>query len=350
MMKGTPMNRSFMPPRVAKLALPVMLALLALAAAGCGHKINRVVDPHAVVEGRLDTTAVLLVWPDTPVTISVWADSVPVGPAKQGEEESDKDNIISTFTYAREAPGVLHTMVLDHTNASGYQMFRRSADGGFEAMTDYTLLPSRKWLSTQWELYELTDRHPSTYSPATYLGRGLLSGVVGPNSPMTNEALFAGSLPTATITYQDSLGPADSLFRMTWSSVPGAAGYWVHVYQFRNTASNDEVRQSGTPAPIWNGRVKDQFVGYVPAAATPGPFASYTLGGPGARVLMFTPPIHGQEYLVRVTAVDPNGRVTAFMGGGRFDDKIEQGDGTYNRVSVAATRVTPSKGKAVRFR
>ncbi len=327
------MKRSFLPGMAALLASVTLL----LALTGCAKKVTTADANYTTLEGRHSPNARMFVWPDAPDTIQIWTDLGAPGPAAEGEEEVDFQSG-STIFY-RTRPGVMHVMLVDATPASGYQVFRKAANGGFELMTDYVLNASRKWLNTAWELYETSDQYPTGYSPATYVGRGLVSGVASAGSPLSNEGLWSAPMPRASIAYTDSINPAptDSLFRMSWTPVAGAVGYWLHVYQWKSTATLLEKRQSGTPSPIWNGNVKDFFVGFVAAPAT-----SYKLGGPGAEVMAFHAPLRGQEYLVRITAVDADGRIVAYMHG---SDEIVLGTGTYERVPLAAQAITPHKPK-----
>ena len=135
---------------------------------------------YTTLEGKPSPNARMFVWPDSPDTIRIWTDLGAPGPAAEGEEEVDYMSD-STIFY-RTKPGVMHVMLLDATPASGYQVFRKAANGGFELMTDYVLNASRKWLNTEWELYETSDQTPTGYSPATYVGRGLVSGVASVSS------------------------------------------------------------------------------------------------------------------------------------------------------------------------
>jgi hypothetical protein len=248
---------------------------------------------------------------------------------------------------------VVRTMLLDGGLGSGFDYFRRSPNGAYAPMRDYVVGLPHKWLESHWELYELTDTRPSGYTPATYQARGRIEGVATTSSPLSNEARVTG--PTLnTMVYTGEAFPArsDTNFTMSWAPVTGAVGYWMHVMQFRSTATTDELIQSATPAPVWNGRVKDQFVGYIAAPAT-----SYKLGTPGAMVLTYSPPLSGQNYLVRITAVDAQGQVIAFIGTNLDNIRVDaeghilgatgggfgtvQGDGFWRVFPLGAAVVNP---------
>lgn len=337
------MFRFLTPRRLVVLALALTAAL-----AGCSKKITSVDADYTQLEGTPNPDARLFVWRDLPTEIRYFADLGTPGP-------SEVDTLLEVVPAYRSGVGVVQTMLLDGSTASGFEFFRRAANGGFQPMRDYVVTAPRKWLDSHWELYELADTSPSSYTPATYMARGLIAGATTQASPLTNAAELASPATNNLVYTGDLFGGNDSLFTMSWNSVPGASGYWIHVYQFRSDATNDEIIASGTPSPIWNGKVRDQFVGYVAAPAT-----SYRLGSPGARVLTFTPPLFGQEYLVRITAVGPTGQVMAYIGtdlsnirydvntntiqgaaGGGF--KVVQESGRWKIFPLGAAVVTPTK-------
>lgn len=301
----------FLTPRV---LLVLALAALALPAvlAGCAKKITSVDAAYTQLEGIPDPNAQLMVWPDKPTFVHYYADLGTPGP-------SEADTLLEIVPVYRNGPGAVQTMLLDGGNGSGFEFFRRAANGGYEPMRDYIVNSPRKWLDSHWELYELTDSSPSGFTPATYVARGLLAGSTTANSPLTNPARLTATT-TNTLVYTGQAFPAraDSNFTMSWGAVAGATGYWMHVYQFRPNALNAEYIASGTPRPVWNGLVRDQFVGYIDAPAT-----SYKLGTAGARVLTYTPPISGQVYLVRITAVDAQGQVIAWIGTDLDDIRVD---------------------------
>ncbi len=293
------MFRFFTAPRVvilglAALALPVVIA-------SCSKKITTVDADYTSLEGTPNADTQMFAWSDTPTEVRYFDDLASPGP-------SETDTLLQIVPTYRTGPGAVQTMLLDGSAASGFEFFHAASNGGLEPMRDFVVNSPRKWLDSHWELYELSDVSPTGYSPATYVARGLLAGQANAASPLSNAARV--TTPTSRmLQYIGSAIPSDSLFTMEWAPVTGAAGYWIHVYQFRPDATIDEAIASGTPSPVWNGKVRDQFVGYVAAPAT-----SYKLGSPGAKVLTFKPPLFGQEYLVRITAVDAQGQVLAFIG------------------------------------
>jgi hypothetical protein len=112
------------------------------------------------------------------------------------------------------------------------------------------------------------------------------------------------------IPYTGISAPADSLFEMSWLAVPGAIGYWLHVYQFLEAQQADQII-SGVPAPMYVEKSRDFFFGFVAAPST-----SYKLGDPdGAEIFTQKVTLRAQVYLVRVAAVDSEGRLIAYTFG-----------------------------------
>lgn len=318
------MFRFFTPRRLALLALAALALPVALA--GCGKQVTSADATYTTLEGTPNADSRLIAWADQPNTVWIWQDEGQPGPTV------DDDFLKSTEHVYRNGPGTFQTVLLDGSQASGFEMYRRAKNGGYEPMRDYVLTAPSKWLDSQWELYELSDSSPSGYSPPTYQGRGLLAGAVTARSPLSNTAQVTAIVDTS-LKYLGNTAPSDSLFLMEWTNVPGAAGYWLHVYQFRADATNQEVVESGTPKPVWNGKVRDNLVAYVAAPAT-----SYKFNAPGALVLTMKPPIRGQVYLVRITAVDASGQILAYMAGA---NGFLQEEGQWKIFPLAATEVIP---------
>lgn len=298
--------------------------LAALALAGCSKKNVTNVDPgYTVPEGRFSADARLIVYPDAPITIEIWADNGPTGP--------DPTDVQTGTTQARLlSPGALHGVIFDGTPASGYQVLRRESNGGLLPLKDFVLRPERRFLDSQWEFYSFEDPAPSGYTPASYVGRGVVSEAVTPSSPLTNPGVTTGST-IDTIQYLGNRSPTDTLITMKWSEVPGAVGYWLQVYQ--NKGGPESRIRTALPAPFARPDTRDFFVGYVTAPAD-----SYKIGLPGALVLTRRILLTGSEYLVRVSAVNAEGRMIAYTYG---DQDIAPGEDSYRLFSLGAARVLP---------
>lgn len=327
------MLRFFTPGRLALLALGVLALPLLLA--GCGKKVTSADASYTLVEGTPNANARLLSWPDTPTGYAEFADLGGIGP-------TEEDTLLAEYVVYRTGADTQRLMLLDGTAASGYQLLRRAQNGGYEKLRDFTVQASRKWLTSQWEIYESFDYAPSGFWPPTYIGRGLLGGVATGLSPLTNTA--KAEMPMADlqlIDYAGNRAPVDSLFTMEWTPVTGAAGYWIHVYQFASSATDEEKLLSGAPSPVWNGLVNDYLVAFVPGGTT-----TYRFGNSGAEILAKRAPLRGQTYLVRITAVDANGQLVGATVG---DFALKQGDGFFDIYPLGAFAVVPgSRSPALR--
>lgn len=285
----------------------LMAAVLAMAAlSGCVKKQPTEVNPDYAPEGTFSSQARLIVYPDLPSTLLTYLDTNqdPLAPNPVG------DTLIGSYEVRRRSAGMFHLQLFDGTQASAFELLRREANGGYFSVNDFLLPPVRKWIDGQREVYVATDPSPSGFTPATYLMRGLVGGEITPESPLTNAAIATGT-PLEAVTYTGVSSTIDSLFTISWAAVTGAAGYWVHVYQFLE-ASRDQQVLSGVPAPAYVEKERDFFLGYVPA-----PNTSYKLGTTPADVDIYTRrlTLRGQVYLVRVTAVDATGAMIAMTPG-----------------------------------
>ncbi len=264
------MNHFTLPRRAAWLALFALGMLAALA--GCSKRVTSVDAGYTTLDGRMNANSRLLAWRDAPVSIIVWADLGPPGPDFI-DADVKYDTLIGRLDTSWGKPGVLQMAVLDNTPASGFQFYRRADNGGLQALTDYAIPAAAKWLSTGWEMYGFADQHPSSYSPATYVGRGLLDGKVTTSSPLTNDALPDGAAPKASTIFHWAFHPADSSYTWNWTLTPGAAGYWLDVYQFTGHATAFDLFASGAPNPVLVGSyVTHRVLEYWPASlfASPG--------------------------------------------------------------------------------
>jgi hypothetical protein len=304
---------------------------LALTMAGCAKKVTSVDASYTAPEGQRDADARLIVYADAPLTVELWADLPPDGPLLPDGSHDDADTLVSRQTFP-VAPGTLHGTIFDGTAASGYQVLRRESNGGFAQLKDFVLTPSLRFLESHWETYTFSDGQPSGFQPPSYVGRGLVSGVVSAASPLTNVAELAGA-DIPELTYAGSSSPRDSNIAMSWEPVAGAAGYWIQIYQFTGDAESELL--ASQPAPLVSNFARIFFVGYVPAPAT-----SYKLGHSGALVLTRRTLLNSAEYLVRITAVDDRGRMVGFSYG---DWEYVRGTGFYVRYRLGAVKVTPRR-------
>jgi hypothetical protein len=282
-------------------------ALVALTMAGCTKKVT--VDPsYTMPEGRYHADARLVVYPDLPVTVQVWRDTLPEG-------ASDTDYLLYTETSSL-APGAMHGAIVDGTPATAFEVLRKESNGGFDQLGDYLINPCQRFLESQWELYVFQDSHPSSYLPATYVGRGVVAGQVTTSSPLTNLGeqgavdLVTPTNTVAPLIFTGDQTPADSNFTITWQTVTGAVGYWIQIYDY--TGSTEQRLLSASPAPFVTTHVRNMLVAYAAAPAT-----SYQIGttADGVMVLTHHPLLHGVQYSLRISAVNDEGRMIAFTYG-----------------------------------
>lgn len=327
------MKRITAPSRLAFAAL-VLLGLAA--ASGCSKKVTSADPGYTKLEGQTSGTSRLYAWPVSTVEITTYIDDhKPVGPPTIASDSVD-DVVDVKNVYAVDPAGTIETMLIDGSKATGFQIYRTSTNGGLELMRDFVLTPVRRWLDSQYEVYQINDPKPSSGTGA-YVARGILAGQATSESPLTNVAIAQRTPAPQTLVYTGESTPRDSLFQMSWGAVPGATGYWIHVYQFRSEATNEEKVASGSPSVIWPGKVRDFFVGFVPAPAT-----SFKLGArTGALVLTQKAPLFGQEYLVRITAVNDDGEIVAYMKGS--NQYLIDSDKFYRGFGLAAFKVLPTK-------
>ncbi len=315
-----------------------LLALVAVVASGCAKKVTSVDSAYTQVEGKPDPRVLLVSWPDLPNTTLDYARQEVPG----SSPVEFRDVAITTTPIYNVGPGAQRLAIFDGSISSAFQMFRRERSGGFRQFKTYPLPPTRRWIDTQYEYYGTTDGSASGFTPATYVARGLVEGLATPQSPLSNVSVSTAT-PAPSLVYRGSTSPTDSLFRMSWNSVSGAAGYWLHVYQFRANASVLERQKSGAPAPILDGNVQDFFVGYVAAPETTFKLPSDTTRiQPGQIWLARRGMLNGQVYLVRVTAVDAAGQVVAWMKGDRDSIRI-QDPNVYRRWTLGAVHVNPRR-------
>ena len=290
--------------------------LLSLLASGCSRKLAS--DPGITMpEGVFSPDAQLVMSPDTGNPIAVYHGTGGGGVAYD-----------STFQVYLRTPGTTLGMLMDGTASSGFEMLRRQSSGSYAPIKDFLLTPVDRWLPGQWEAYLFYDGSASSYTPPTYIGRGKISGVITPNSPLTNEGVLM-SAPIGTVNYTGTPFPTDTLLAMSWDRVPGAVRYWMQIFTFRNDVRDiSELFPIGTRTPIAVGKVKNYFVGYIDAPAT-----SYKLGDPGARVFTSTPLLHSNQYRLRIAAVSDDGRLLAITDGA---PEVSQRDNNFYVYSLRA--------------
>lgn len=292
--------------RSALLGVAAALGFSALLAAGCSKKIVSVDPDFTAPEGTANEFARMVVYDDRAIPVYYFSDFSPPGP--------DPNDLIDSIGYVRRgSAATLNGLILDGTPASGYQVFRREEGGGMAPLQDFVAQPSARWVDREWEIYAFRDDDPTRIGPPTYQARGLLAGVATARSPVTNTAALGDtSLPDIGLRIAYGSPPnepyIDSLFTLRWNAVPGAVGYYLHVFQFRSDLRDELERTlAGTPSPFFVGKSKDFYAAFLPAGVT-----QYKLGGPEGITFTRRQTFYGQNYFARVSAVDTLGRMIAF--------------------------------------
>jgi len=325
-------------------------ALAAFALASCSEKITTVDPSFTAPEGKASTQSALTVWRELPTHIYVYKSNPPA-----------PDELVDVLEFGVSIPGQLHGVIRDSTTSNAYQVFRREPNGGYRSLYAYTTLPARKWFDRGWELYDFTDAD-STVPTRTYIGRGVVGGTATLGSPLTNEASDQVR-EIAGITYTGKNGfdnhgnpvPLDSLFLMEWKPVPNAVGYFIDVYQWGfNLVRLEEQIASGMPAPLFFGKSHDVMVAYMPVQEPQPDPVQFRMPAPDARppevrTMTVRQTRFGQEYLVRISAVDASGQLIAYTYGDNSQriTKLPGGgelpSGEFAVFPVGAVKIVPSR-------
>lgn len=316
-----------------------LLLLAGLGIGSCAKKITGVdpsFAPPRFPEG-IPSPSQLVVWQNAPNLESLFVDNAPPGAGPE-----DYPPQVISFT----SPGVVRGMIFDYTRATGFQVFRREASGGYRQSLDFIVRPARLWLETQSEVYAFRDDAPGRGS-ASYIARGVFGDVATRSSPLTNTTELPLPSGIGILNYTGDRGIndddspdatfPDSLFRMAWDPVPGAGGYWLHAYTLDIAVPLDV--QSGIASPISMAPGIDYLVAYMPASTT-----AYRLGDPlppGGRILYRRLTSNGIVYRVRISAVDTRGRLLATTPGSVVTKTID--DLHYARYRIGAVKVNPHR-------
>ena len=335
-------------------------ALALLGTGACSDKITTVDATFTTPEGTASPQTGLVVWREIPNKLYIF---------DRGEVDPDcpvatTHVLVDSAAVATPLPGQLHGAILDSTPASAYQVFRRESNGGYRELFDFAPIAARKWIDRAWEVFHFTD--PDSVVPSrTYRGRGVVGGTVTLTSPLTQEANktvraveaihYTGKTGFNACGFVDCAG-LDSLFEMKWRPVTGAASYVIHVYQpsFSLTALEEQIA-SGMPAPLYIGKSVDILVAIMPAPNPSPPEIIFKMPTPSAhpaeaRVMTVRQTRFGQEYLVRVSAVDANGQLIACTYG-TFSQQLTDnlpggvtvGSNQFAVYYLGAVRVVPTR-------
>lgn len=306
-------------PRARALAAAVAaLGVLAMGLGACAKRITEVDATYVLPEGRVSPDAQMVLWYEEPVEVRAYLDaSEPPGPDSDPHCPATVfadvgDPLVDVQTFDFKPAGSINATLLDHTAATSFRPMRKEANGGYRSMLDFPIKPSRKWLENQWELYTFNDSRPSGFQPPTYIARGLVNGAESAQSPLTNEAVAQRPAPL-DLTYTGLCLPCDSLFTLRWNPVPGAARYWLHVYQLASGVTDTETLQATRPSPLDDTRPRDILLAFMDGSAT-----SYKLRDATRHDivrLVERATNYNQTYRVRIAAIDSTGQLLAINRG-----------------------------------
>ena len=338
----------------------LVAGLVALGLSACAEKVTSV-DPGFTPEGAASLQNGLAVWREIANPVYIY---------HRGQPEADPpipNTLLDSVFVPTPIPGQIHGVIHDSTVSDGYQVFRREANGGARELFDFDATATKRWFDRGWEIFHFTDADTVVPTHA-YLGRGVVGGRATLASPLTNEASdVVRSVQnvhyTGVVGGNDAGGnaiPLDSLFTMEWEAVPGATAYYIHVYQWAaNLVRIEDQVASGEPAPLYIGKSHDILLAYMPS---PNPLAlppaRFSLKmpqpnerPPQARAMTCRLTRFGQEYLVRIAAVDALGQLIAYTYGNDSQDLSSLPDGTVLPTSqvasfrLGAVKVLPTRAR-----
>lgn len=300
---------------------PFAAVLVTLALAGCTKKISAVDPGYISPEGQTTANAQQIAYPELPAAVARWK-------VATANCDTCTDAFISVSQVYPTGPGIINGMIFDGTPASSYQILRRESNGGYAPLFDYLLNPVQRFAQSGWKLFTWQDGRPSGFDPPSYLGRGVVSGVVTPTTPLTNVSTArAGGV-------QDIFVTTDSLRTYAWTAVPAAAGYILQVYKVKNGYPSALIHNAA-PAPFATQDHLDYLAVWLPA----------TLGviEDGKEVVLSERKlVPAGTFLVHMSAVDAQGRMVGFSFGD-FATVAGPDEGYYRKfragafVAVAAT-------------
>ncbi|HVP14280.1 MAG TPA: hypothetical protein VMS88_01975 [Terriglobales bacterium] len=285
------MNGSRSPLR--RIAALAALAVAMVAIVGCARKVTTVNSSFTFPEGTRTDRVQQFAYPDIPFYAAEFLDRSPLG-------VGGEDTLLTLWRLYDEGAGILHGMIFDGTAASTYQILRRESGGGYAPMMDYNIDPVQRFQPAGWKLFSWMDHRPSSFSPPTYVGRGVVSGHITPWSPVTNAAVATAD------TIADLDAALDTTGTLRWASVPGATHYFVQIYKAIRSDPYSALYNSA-PSPFATQDHKDALDAWIPCAADGTPLTPV--------VLQWIPMIPYQSYLMRMSAEDAEGRLLAYTYG-----------------------------------
>jgi len=226
-------------------------------------------------------------------------------------------------------------MIIDGTAASSYQILRRESSGGYAPLYDFALNPVQRFAQSGWKLFTWRDPRPSSFDPPTYLGRGIVSGVVTPTTPLTNVSVnHPGDLEEIglTLVFVNPSDPKDhskdSLRTIGYTPLKDAVGYFVQIYEGKDETDAAAI-YNAAPSPFATQNHRDYYVAWLPAT-----------GGiiDPARVKVMSQIAFASQgmYAVRMSAVDARGRLVGYSYGDVWGSRGSEG---YLRLYYGGSKI-----------
>ncbi len=271
--------------------LALALALLA----GCSKKVTAP-NSRTAPEGRQDGQMLMMGWTEqASISFTVADPGTPDNPADDVLAQLNRDFWIG--------PGVVRSATIDASPANEMQVFRVGADGNVQPLFDFLLPPSLRFIGSGLDLYEFVDRTPAP--PATYMGRGVVDGVVSPVSPVSNPIRVSGTIDESLdFLVVPKLFAGDSVLKIRYSEDSRAAFYLVEVNDAGPVLGNGssfsaERRARAIPSPLQPGTrpLSSEF-----AVVPPG------VGAAGVEVTISSR-VWPLSFYIRVSAFDADGRM-----------------------------------------
>jgi hypothetical protein len=294
-------------------------------------KITAVDSSYSLPEGTPSPNAQLILWNDEPTRALFYHDNQPSDP-------DPTDSLLYVEQHEAYPTGTHRGMIIDSTQATRYQIFRRESNGGVRQLFNFALMPTRKWLQSLTEAYSFADQSPSGLS--SYIGRGLVGGVANATSPLTNfPSVSVNDVTNIAVDahwpiHHDPPVQDTTKIVLDWAPVTGAARYLIQVYSYRADIGPvpDQIL-SGSPAPLYDGATSDSYVAFAP------PNVTTMLVGDSTRtdikVIQIRPILPGASMLVRISALDNQGHMIGLTLGDP-NPLTGYGHGDYGLVRNAA--------------
>jgi hypothetical protein len=272
------------------------LALALILVPGCAKKATAP-NSRTLPEGLQDGQLLMMGWREQPSYSFTIADP--------GTPENPFDDRLSA--YAEDfhmGPGVVRSATFDGSPANAMEPFRIGSDGNAQAVFDFLLAPSLRFIGLNTDLYQFDDPNPTGATPS-YVGRGLVDGLATVTSPVSNVIRVSGTIDeTLDFLVTPKLFAGDSVLKIRYTEDPRATFYVVEVNDAGAVLGNGssyafERRARAIPSPLQPGtRPLSSLFAVLP----PG------VGSTGISTAISSP-VWPIPFYIRVSAYDADGRM-----------------------------------------